>query len=71
MTPSATSSHLKGYQGQSPWLVSGRRLRQQPQTLVLEALESVTLKLTDPPSFDTFPKKCWHDLHDRTDLGHW
>ncbi len=21
MTPSATSSHLKGYQGQSPWLV--------------------------------------------------
>jgi hypothetical protein len=22
MTPSATSSHLKGYQGQSPWLVS-------------------------------------------------
>jgi hypothetical protein len=22
MTPSATSSHLKGYQGQSPWLAS-------------------------------------------------
>ena len=22
MTPSATSSHSKGYQGQSPWLVS-------------------------------------------------
>jgi hypothetical protein len=26
MTPSATSSHLKGYQGQSPWLVSTKRL---------------------------------------------
>jgi outer membrane protein TolC len=24
MTPSATSSHLKGYQGQSPWLVSAQ-----------------------------------------------
>jgi hypothetical protein len=28
MTPSATSRHLKGYQGQSPWLVRLREFRE-------------------------------------------